>query len=58
MILLDRNKTAKEHDIDTSDGLKTDFHAVGGSVHKEQTRMSKVHNKVDDSTNKQSKEVE
>ena len=33
MILLDRNKTTKEHDINANDGLKTDFYTVGGSVH-------------------------
>ena len=33
MILLDRSKTTKEHDIDANDGLKTDFYTVGGSVH-------------------------
>ena len=58
MILLDRNKTTKENGIDTSDGLKTDFHTVSGCVHEEEARMSKVHDKVDDSTHKQSKEVE
>ena len=58
MILLDRNKTTKEHDIDTSDGLKTDFHTVGGSVHEEEARISKVHDKVNDSIHKQSREVE
>ena len=57
MILLDRNKTTKEHDIDTSDGLNTDFHTVGGSEHEEEPRMSKVYDKVDNSTHKQSKEV-
>ena len=33
MILLDRSKTTNEYDIDASDGLKTDFYTVGGSVH-------------------------
>ena len=58
MILLDRNKTIKEHDVPTSDGLKTDFHTARGSVYEEEARMSKVHDKVDDSTHKQPKEVE
>ena len=58
MILLDRNKTTKEHDIDTNDGLKTDFHTVAGSVLEEETRMSKVHDKIGESTHKQSEEVE
>ena len=58
MILLDRNKTTKEHDVYTSDGLKTDFHTARGSVYEEEARMSKVHDKVDDSTHKQPKEVE
>ena len=38
--------------------LKNWFHTVGGSVHEEEARMSKVHNEVDDSTHKKSKEVE
>ena len=46
MILLDRNKTTK-HDIDPNDGLKTDFHTVGGTMHEEETRMSKLHDKID-----------
>ena len=58
MILLDRNETTKEHDVPTSDGLKTDFHTARGSVYEEEARMSKVHDKVDDSTHKQPKEVE
>ena len=58
MILLDRNKTTKEHDVPTSDGLKTDFHTARGSVYEEEARMRKVHDKVDDSTHKQPKEVE
>ena len=58
MILLDRNETPKEHDVPTSDGLKTDFHTARGSVYEEEARMSKVHDKVDDSTHKQPKEVE
>ena len=58
MVLLDRNKTTKEHDIDTNDGLKTDFRTVGGSVHKEEARMSKGHDKFGESIHKQSKEVE
>ena len=58
MILLDRNKTTKKQDSDANDGLKTDFHTVGGKVHEEEARMSKVHDKTGDSTHKQSKEVE
>ena len=58
IILLDRNKITKEHDIDTNDGLKTDFYTVGENVHKEEARMSKVHDKIGDSTHKQSKEFE
>ena len=37
MILLDRNKSTKEYEIDTSDGLKPYSHTVGGSVHKDET---------------------
>ena len=47
MILLDRNKTTKKHDIDPNDALKTDFHTVGGTMHEEEARMSKVHDKID-----------
>ena len=58
MILLDRNKSAKEYEIDTSDGLKPYSHTVGGSVHNDETSMSKIHDKGDNSRHKQSKEAE
>ena len=38
--------------------VQTDFHTLGGSVHEEEARISRVHDKVDNSTHKQSKEVE
>ena len=51
-------KAPKNKIIDTCGGLKTDSLTVDGSMHEAETRMSKVHNKVGDSTYKQSKEAE
>ena len=42
MILLDRNKSTKEYEIDTSDGLKPYSHTVGDSVHKDETATKAI----------------